>query len=951
MMTIWTVDESHRPETWFHLIGGNVSKAGLTADLEAIKTGGLRGVQLFHGSGATWPGTTSRIVCLSREWEDLIGHAGDECKRLGLSLKLQNCPGWSMSGGPWIEPADAMRELVSARIDYMSDGRNPLPALPRFSSPDNFYPLTEEERDWRDIKVLAFPTPAGDSPSPLDPVETVANGNEHVFRFAEPVCVRTLTLPPQQTIDPCRCQDIGASFVLSGDGTVALSGRFPFGAWQDWAPYSIACENAVTAKVWKLAFDCPRTLKIPYIRLLDGVRLDNWEAKGGYCLRGFECPHRTSGDHTAYVRSSDILDVTGRTDPLPVGRWTLLRVGHRYNGMKNGPAPEEACGPECDKMERSGFACVFSNYIGRLLSRALAGGKLHGMLLDSWECGSQTWTAKMPEHFREFAGYDLWKTMPALFGYVVDSPDATEAFLRDWRGNQSRLIEENYYGEIARQAKAHGLTAQWETAFGDVISGDVLRFWKYADEPMCEFWQPHTPGYFVGDHDFKPVMPCVSAGHLYNKKRISAEALTSFNLTWNENFRLFKEVADIHFARGITHLVFHTYTHNPSVDGLPPGSSFGGIGSPFVRKQTWWKHMPELTAYFARCEEGLEKGLPVVDILLYLGDNIERQPRESVLPFGNRNKVDFLNNDVLMNRLAVKDGQFVLPGGMTYAGLIVPDGVYLKPETFGKIAELERVGGKVVHGEGPLPCEGDVVLGDGTTETPVYWYHRAEKDRDWYFIAAPSNGFRGKLRFRAGTAFGEVRDPVSGEIRRYDGQLDLAPCQSVFVVFSKSGGNAAGGREFRGTSRIELVDWTLAFPKRTVKLDRLAAWKDIDGSRGERAYSGDAVYHTMFKYHSKRKDARVRLDLGRVEAWATVKVNGKRTRTLWCEPYSCEIGDVLQDGDNAIEIEVTSSWRNRLVYDASLPESERGTWTDSKMDPNSPLEAYGLLGPVGIVTE
>ena len=40
--------DSH-PETWFHIIGGNVSKAGLTADLEALKDAGFGGIQFFHG--------------------------------------------------------------------------------------------------------------------------------------------------------------------------------------------------------------------------------------------------------------------------------------------------------------------------------------------------------------------------------------------------------------------------------------------------------------------------------------------------------------------------------------------------------------------------------------------------------------------------------------------------------------------------------------------------------------------------------------------------------------------------------------------------------------------------------------------------------------------------------------------------------------------------------------
>jgi hypothetical protein len=109
-----------RPETWFHLIGGNVAKPGLTADLEAVAGAGLSGIQLFHGQfGGPWPGVTPQIACLSPSWDDMITHTADECRRLGLSFTMQNCPGWAMSGGPWIKPENAMRTwFPAARMSW-----------------------------------------------------------------------------------------------------------------------------------------------------------------------------------------------------------------------------------------------------------------------------------------------------------------------------------------------------------------------------------------------------------------------------------------------------------------------------------------------------------------------------------------------------------------------------------------------------------------------------------------------------------------------------------------------------------------------------------------------------------------------------------------------------------------------------------------------------------------
>ena len=93
---------------------------------------------------------------------------------------------------------------------------------------------------------------------------------------------------------------------------------------------------------------------------------------------------------------------------------------------------------------------------------------------------------------------------------------------------------------------------------------------------------------------------------------LGSEAFTSFDLTWDEHWQDLKEVADVNMIEGVTHLIFHTYTHNPMADSLKPGTSFGAhIGTPFLRNQTWWKYMPSLTTYFARCSYMQERGNPV----------------------------------------------------------------------------------------------------------------------------------------------------------------------------------------------------------------------------------------------------------------------------------------------------------------------------------------------------
>jgi hypothetical protein len=222
---------------------------------------------------------------------------------------------------------------------------------------------------------------------------------------------------------------------------------------------------------------------------------------------------------------------------------------------------------------------------------------------------------------------------------------------------------------------------------------------------------------------------------------VSAEAFTSFELTFDENFRDWKKVLDEHYARGVTHIVYNTFTHNPVIGGKPPSSSYGdAIGSPFLREQTWWPYLKHFSRYIERCGGELERGVPVADILMYLGDDVNHKPSESTLLFGNCYKYDYLNNDVLMNALDVVDGRLAIgacPGcepqtdSPTYRVLWIPKGTFLLPATEAKIAALAKKGARVVRGdfEPDWPSPVKAMLGIEPSELRG-WYQRRDGDEN-----------------------------------------------------------------------------------------------------------------------------------------------------------------------------------------------------------------------------
>ena len=138
--------DSARPQTWWHWMNGNITQAGITADLEAMKQIGLGGATIVNVDCGVPRGT---VPFMSPEWREDFKFAVQEANRLGLELCVENCAGWSSSGGPWNTPSNAMQRVVTSEV--------------RVTGPANFsaaLPVPPTKLDfYRDIAVLAFPAP------------------------------------------------------------------------------------------------------------------------------------------------------------------------------------------------------------------------------------------------------------------------------------------------------------------------------------------------------------------------------------------------------------------------------------------------------------------------------------------------------------------------------------------------------------------------------------------------------------------------------------------------------------------------------------------------------------------------------------------------------------------------------------------------------------------------
>jgi hypothetical protein len=697
-------------------MNGNITKEGITADLEAMKRVGVGGAQIFNVECGIPEGP---VKIMSPEWLELTRHAVSEADRLGLELCLHNGPGWTCSGGPWNTPANAMQMVVTSELRV----KGPLrfeKVLPRPATRLDYY---------RDIAVLAFPTSDGPTMAECAPKVTasapacaagnVADGDgatvaelplprpgqpQYIqFEFARPFRSRTLLVTVPGGIDytaDMGLNEAAATLQVSDDGQHFRMVRRLVLERRKFGPMPVGYGYPpVEARFYRLAIsrvgERSRRLALAEVSLSPAARLENVEGKACF-VNEVVRPFGAASAVMPVLQRGKILDLTRAMDKdgklawdVPAGEWTILRVGHTPTGKGNHPAPASGYGLECDKLSKEALDAHWAGMMQPVLEKLgpLAGKALKGALIDSYEVGGQNWTPRMREEFQKRRGYDLTPFLPVLAGRVVESPEVTERFLWDLRRTVSDLFAENYFGHFKELCHKAGLQAAVEPYAGPFES---LQAGAAAELPMGEFWsgtQPHVS-----------VKLAASVGHIYGRSVIGAESFTAApeNGKWANDPASFKAVGDLVYCTGVNRYIFHRYAHQPWLN-LNPGMTMGQWGFHFDRTNTWWEQGRAWLSYCARCQSLLQSGRFVADVAYFLGEDApnvfpEKKALKPALPMGY--DYDGIGPDVLREAKVV-DGQLVLASGMRYRVLVLPEGGRLRPAMLQKIKGLVEAGATV----------------------------------------------------------------------------------------------------------------------------------------------------------------------------------------------------------------------------------------------------------------
>jgi len=1071
------VPDAAKPRVWWHWMGGNVAWEGAKADMDWMTRVGIGGLQCFHagmGQGPENSVVENYYPYMSDGWKSAFAKSAAYADQLGLEFATAASPGWSETGGPWVKPEDGMKKMVYA-VTNVEGGKPFTGVLNHPPVVTGVYQTStggsghqgnmgeEKPQLYKDQKVLAFrvaedeilPTPKITSSGGKVSAAVLSDGfYDHSgvtlpaakeeggiswiqFDFGKPVIVRGLVLSAQargpvaykleSSKDGSNWTDTGAD--IRGGGVVHTNSVDNVNA-QYFRFISIKQPPSPPAPWFRWGFGTPpppAAIDIAELTLLGTPTVHSFEQKGAYFSDHsssgyFNLPSGTAGTDEA-IKTSDVLDLTDKLNQdgtlnwsPPVGNWMVLRVGYSLTGAQNRPAAPEATGLEVDKLDSAAVKRYMDYYIDmyREAADGLVGEKgLHALMFDSWESGFANWTPKILEGFQQNIGYDPTPWIPALAGYVVESPEKTDMFLYDWRRNIQVMLKEHHYDFLTRYLHEIGMIRYGEAhEAGFATMGEGMEMKQTADIPMGAMWMHHEPGYMEGNY-FNDNQESASVAHIYGQNIAATESFTGGPAYGTAPWDL-KSTADAILLSGSNRFVIHTSAHQPISRG--PGVTLG-VGQMFSRNETWAEQAKVWIDYLARSSYMLQAGKAANDIALFYGEESSMTAIYGndfkLLPDGYR--YDFVSADVVMNMLSVENGALTTQSGMNYKAIFLGRGatkmtlpvlkkmkdfveqgaviIGTRPEGSPSLADdpaevkeildmlwpgnaVASVGkGKVYNTKDTATALKEIGLEpDFTYESPVadsdvMFLHRKLNNGGIYFVASQTDNVETiEASFRISGYKAELWDPSTGKISpvsySFDGErtnvtIPLDSFGSIFVVFREKTKQSSVSIPVP----IEIVvtelegPWQVNFQAErgapeSATFDKLIDFRE-SADDGIKYFSGIATYLKSVNVAQETIDkGDVIIDLGLVNNLAEVWVNGQLAGTTWKPPYRIDITDFVTAGSNEIEIKAVNTWVNRLIGDAQpgVSDDEKITLTTRPFyRANSPLVPAGLIGPVEIM--
>ncbi len=860
--------DSIQTSIYWYWMSDNISREGVIKDLHAMKQIGIN--RAFIGN-IGYPSTQyGKVKLFSEEWWDILHTALKTATALNIEIGIFNSPGWSQSGGPWIKPEQSMRYLTSTEL-AVRGGKRINVQLPTPAA------------DFQDVRVLAFRTPVnyGSNLSALKPkivtssalqnIQALLDGNTATevlipatadftidFISDKPFTARSLVIYPakQEAKAEVLLQvKTGGTFQTLKAFTIDRSNSNLNVGFDPFGPVAISIP-ATTSKQFRLVFSngSPK-FGIAEVTLSASPSIERYTEKTLAKMYQSPLPYWQEyqwaaqpvvDDPALLIDPSAVLDLSDKLSAggmlnwdAPAGDWTIMRMGMVPTKVQNSPASPEGTGLEVDKMSKTHVESHFNAFLGEIIKRIPAADRKTWKVAveDSYETGGQNWTDGMLKKFQDAFGYDALPYLPVLKGKVVGSAAVSDRFLWDLRRFIADRVAYDYVGGLKAVSNKHGLRTWLENYGHWGFPGEFLQYGGQSDEIGGEFWSEGELGNIEN-------RAASSAAHIYGKNKVSAESFTAGGKAYARYPALMKQRGDRFFTEGINNTLLHVFIQQPD-DQLQPGIN-ADFGNEFNRHNTWYSYTDLFVKYLKRANLMLQQGLYTADVAYFIGEDAPKMTgvTDPEMPAGYA--FDYINGEVLRDRVRVKDGKLVLPDGMSYSILVFPKLETMRPELLRKLEalvqqgatilgpaplrspslqhypaadeEVQKIAGRMWAGSTGLGTQvrtygkGRVITGmnmqqaldllrikpdfHAVPQDSLLYIHRTTSTKDIYFI---SNQSSAKLavdaEFRVSGKKPQLWDPVTGNIRQLPQYtfkdsltrmpLSLEPLESVFVVFDE----------------------------------------------------------------------------------------------------------------------------------------------------------------------
>ncbi len=947
---------SAHPLTWWHWPNGNVSKTGITLDLEAMKRVGIAGVQLFEvGTGIP----KGLVDYRSQEHRELLRFAISEADRLGLEFMLHNCPGYSSSGGPWITPDRSMKMLTFTET-VISGGQRVELILSSPPARAGFY---------RDVSVIAYPTPSEDS--------RLADWRSKAGYPAEKAA--QLPTPAETVVAATDAAAIDPTKVLSLSGAMDGQGRLawdvPTGRWTVLRlgytttgtvnhPAPDGGEGLECDKFSRAAIDYHfehffgelwEPLRPLIAQGRAGAVIDSYERGRQNWTEEFpeEFKRRCGYDLTVWLPAltGRIVGSVERTERF---LWDARKV-------QAGLMAENYYGRFAELCREHGLKSYFEPYGKGNFDGQAAGAFADEPMAEFWQDRPFLATVKAVASIahvngratiagESFTSESRWTDYPYSFKSIGDyvftqglnryvfHTSATQSHptavpgmtMGQWGGN---FVRTNTWFEPGRAWLAYATRAQALLQQGRSVA-DLLYF-SSEDSPVDAVLRslpdPVPPpgfGYDSINSDAILTRLKIVDGRIVLPDGMSYRA---FVLAGRRAFTpdLIGRIRDL-VTQGMTLIVDGPVPEtSPSLSDYPRADDKVRAAA----RELWGDSSDRRGAEITIGAGRVFRHIPVGDVLAKLG---VRPDFEATSRFGPAEinaihrrlpgvDIYFVANrehrgDDIVCTFNIADRQPELWDAMT--GRIAPAPVFECADGRTRVTlQLGPAGSTFVVFRRPAPARHlTAVLKEGVVVADT---------KPFAAKSVPAGPLIYPFQPRALTQIIPLPPPepppaIELAVERAGG---LFAWENGGYTLQYSQGAATDLRITTIPAAIGITGpWRVTFPPdrgapSEITLHKLISWSDYHQDEGVKYFSGTAAYATRFTVSADATAGgrRLHLDLGRVQVLAEVMVNGRNLGVLWAPPFRVDVTDAIHPGENELEVRVTNLWPNRLIGDERRP--------------------------------